>query len=55
MIKKILMCLMIVFIWYLFIDKGGENVLLDFINVVMISADMKTFKSVEIFYLKVYY
>ena len=29
-------------------DKGGEKVLLDFINAVMISADMKTFKAVEI-------
>ena len=29
-------------------DKGGEKVLLDFINAVMISADMKIFKAVEI-------
>ena len=29
-------------------DKGDEKVLLDFINAVMISADMKTFKAVEI-------
>lgn len=36
------------FVRYFFTDKGGENVLLDFINAVMISADMKTFKSVEI-------
>ena len=27
-------------------DKGDEKVLLDFINAVMISADMKAFKSV---------
>ena len=27
-------------------DKGGEKVLLDFINAVMISADMKIFKAV---------
>ena len=33
---------------YVFTDKGGEKVLLDFINAVMISADMKTFKAVEI-------
>ena len=36
------------FVRYFFTDKGGEKVLLDFINAVMISADMKTFKSVEI-------
>ena len=36
------------FVRYFFTDKGGENVLLDFINAVMISADMKTFKAVEI-------
>ena len=36
------------FIRYFFTDKGGEKVLLDFINAVMISADMKTFKAVEI-------
>ena len=36
------------FICYFFTDKGGENVLLDFINAVMISADMKTFKAVGI-------
>ena len=36
------------FVRYFFTDRGGENVLLDFINAVMISADMKTFKSVEI-------
>ena len=35
------------FVRYLFTDKGGEKVLLDFINAVMISADMKTFKSWE--------
>lgn len=29
-------------------DKGWEKVLLDFINAVMISADMKTFKAIEI-------
>ena len=33
------------FVRYLFTDKGVEKVLLDFINAVMISADMKTFKS----------
>ena len=36
------------FVRYFFTDKGGEKVLLDFINTVMISADMKTFKAVEI-------
>ena len=36
------------FVRYFFTDKVGEKVLLDFINAVMISADMKTFKSVEI-------
>ena len=36
------------FVRYFFTDKGGEKVLLDFINAVMISADMKTFKAVEI-------
>ena len=36
------------FIRYFFTDKGSEKVLLDFINAVMISADMKTFKAVEI-------
>ena len=36
------------FVRYFFTDKGGEKVLLDFINAVMISADIKTFKSVEI-------
>ena len=36
------------FVRYFFTDKGGEKVLLDFINAVMISANMKTFKSVEI-------
>ena len=36
------------FVRYFFPDKGGEKVLLDFINAVMISADMKTFKAVEI-------
>ena len=36
------------FVHYFFTDKGGEKVLLDFINAVMISADMKTFKAVEI-------
>ena len=30
------------------INKGGEKVLLDFINAVMISTNMKTFKAVEI-------
>ena len=34
------------FVRYFFTDKGGEKVLLDFINAVMISADMKTFKAV---------
>ena len=29
-------------------DKGWEKVLLDFINAVMISADIKTFKAIEI-------
>ena len=46
------------FVRYFFTDKGGEKVLLDFINAVMISADMKTFKAVEIlnpFNLKRYY
>ena len=36
------------FVRYFFTDKGGEKVLLDFINAIMISADMKTFKAVEI-------
>ena len=36
------------FVRYFFTDKGGEKVLLDFINAVMISANMKTFKSLEI-------
>ena len=36
------------FVRYFFTDKGGEKVLLDFINAVMIRADMKTFKAVEI-------
>ena len=36
------------FVRYFFTDKGGEKVLLDFVNAVMISADMKTFKAVEI-------
>ena len=36
------------FVRYFFTDKGGEKVVLDFINAVMISADMKTFKAVEI-------
>ena len=36
------------FVRYFFTDKGREKVLLDFINAVMISADMKTFKAVEI-------
>ncbi|TXJ31703.1 Rpn family recombination-promoting nuclease/putative transposase [Brachyspira aalborgi] len=36
------------FVRYFFTDKGGEKVLLDFINAVMISADMKTFKAVKI-------
>ena len=36
------------FVRYFFTDKGGEKVLLDFINAVMISANMKTFKSVEV-------
>ena len=36
------------FVRYFFTDKGGEKVLLDFINAVMISANMKTFKSVDI-------
>ena len=36
------------FVRYFFTDKGGEKVLLDFINAVMISADMKTFKAVDI-------
>ena len=36
------------FVRYFFTDEGGEKVLLDFINAVMISADMKTFKAVEI-------
>ena len=36
------------FVRYFFTNKGGEKVLLDFINSVMISADMKTFKVVEI-------
>ena len=36
------------FVRYFFTDKGGEKVLLDFIHAVMISADMKTFKAVEI-------
>ena len=36
------------FVRYFFTDEGGEKVLLDFINAIMISADMKTFKAVEI-------
>ena len=36
------------FVRYLFTDKGSEPLLLDFINSVMINADMKTFKSLEI-------
>ena len=36
------------FVRYFFTNKGGEKVLLDFINAVMISADMKTFKAVDI-------
>ena len=48
MIKKPFNALNDCFVRYFFTDKGGEKVLLDFINAVMISADMKTFKSVEI-------
>ena len=48
MIKKPFNSLNDYFVRYFFTDKGGEKVLLDFINAVMISADMKTFKSVEI-------
>ena len=37
------------FIRYLFTDKGSsETILLDFINSIMINANMKTFRSVEI-------
>ncbi|WP_297295451.1 Rpn family recombination-promoting nuclease/putative transposase [uncultured Brachyspira sp.] len=37
------------FIRYLFTDKGtSENILLDFINSIMLNANMKTFRSVEI-------
>ena len=37
------------FIRYLFTDKGSsEGILLDFINSIMINANMKTFRSVEI-------
>ena len=37
------------FIRYLFTDKGSsESILLDFINSIMINANMKTFRSVEI-------
>ena len=48
MIKKPFNSLNYYFVRYFFTDKGGEKVLLDFINAVMISANMKTFKSVEI-------
>ena len=48
MIKKPFNSLNDYFVRYFFTDKGGEKVLLDFINAVMISANMKTFKSVEI-------
>ena len=48
MIKKPFNALNDCFVRYFFTDKGGEKVLLDFINAVMVSADMKTFKSVEI-------
>ena len=46
--KKLFNALNGCFVRYFFTDKGGEKVLLDFINAVMISADMKTFKAVEI-------
>nr|WP_256093370.1 hypothetical protein [Brachyspira hampsonii] len=37
------------FIRYLFTDKGSsESILLDFINSIMLNANMKTFRSVEI-------
>ena len=48
MIKKPFNSLNDYFVRYFFTDKGGEKVLLDFINAVMISANMKTFKSVEV-------
>ena len=48
MTKKIFNPLNDCFVWYFFTDKGGEKVLFDFINAVMISANIKTFKSVEI-------
>ena len=48
MTKKTFNALNDCFVRYFFTDKGGEKVLLDFINAVMISADMKTFKAVEI-------
>ena len=48
MIKKPFNSLNDYFVRYFFTDKGGEKVLLDFINAVMISANMKTFKAVEI-------
>ena len=36
------------FIRYLFTDKGSsESILLDFINSIMINANMKTFRSLE--------
>ena len=48
MMKKHFNTLYDYFVRYLFTDKGSEVLLLDFINAVMISADMKTFKSLEI-------
>ncbi|MEI0448256.1 PD-(D/E)XK nuclease family transposase, partial [Brachyspira intermedia] len=37
------------FVRYLFTDKGSsESILLDFINSIMLNANMKTFRSVEI-------
>ena len=36
------------FVRYLFTDKGSsESILLDFINSIMLNANMKTFRSVE--------
>ena len=36
------------FVRYLFSDKGNENIVLDFINGVMIDSNFKTFSNVEI-------
>ncbi len=43
MTKKTFNALNDCFVRYFFTDKGGEKVLLDFINAVMISADYENF------------